>query len=298
MKEEILIRSFNRELCSCLKEYLVKEDTDYGYCDIRIPSKGPAFDFIKKEVEENNKLPLRQQSLIVSAWKYVRKYKKEEFDSSNMIFQIIPCKQAQTSGEEHGTKYDYSESCPICHSGRRLIGNFRISRKSVLKSANLFQTYGGELITDDSLKTSCNNYGIKGIEFCKTSVDGYYLTSSSKRVNISNSTEFGCSPFDKAEYSDEISFSFGNIDSNKKKEIYKCPNGDNLGLNILSEAFIEYDNALFDVDFIQSAQYVGVHRGFLYQMPLYFCSQKFRRMVETEKLKGIKFEVAHIVERD
>lgn len=296
MKEEILIRSFNRELCSCLNEYLVKKDADYGYCDIRIPSKGPAFDYIKKKEEENYKLPLQQQSLIVSDWKYVRKYKKKEIESSNIIFQIIPYKRAHTSGEEHGTEYDYSESCPICHSGRKLIGDFRISRKSVLKSVNLFQTYGGELIADESLKAACKHYGINGIEFCNTSIDGYYLISSSNKVNISNSTEFGCSPFNKEDFSDGVLVKLGGVDNHMKKEIYRCPNGDNLGLNILSEAYIEHDNTLFDFDFIQSVQYVGVHRGFLYQMPLYFCSQKFRRMVETEKLKGIKFEVAHVVD--
>lgn len=296
MKEELLIRSFDRELCSFLKEYRVKDGTQYGYCDIRIPSKGLAFDFLKKKVEENDKLPVSQRTRLIGAWKLLRKYDKEELSLADLL-QILPDKEISTCGEEHGTKYDYSNCCPICNSGRKLIGRYSISQKSIPKSVNIFQTYGGELLADDFLKDSCTRYGIKGINFIDTTAHGCYLISSSNSLKISKKTEFGCTPFDKSEFSDELSFRMGNHLYKMGKEVYKCPNGDNMGLNILSEAIVENDSIIHSVDFFQSVQNVGVHRNMVYQMPLYFCSQKFRRMVETEKLKGFKFEVAHIVEQ-
>lgn len=63
-----------------------------------------------------------------------------------------------------------------------------------------------------------------------------------------------------------------------------------------SEASVVNSSSIEKYDLFISRQLFGVSRGYLYYEPLYFCSQKFRRMVETEKLKGIKFEVAHIVD--
>jgi hypothetical protein len=74
---------------------------------------------------------------------------------------------------------------------------------------------------------------------------------------------------------------------------YQCSLGHTLGLNLLSEPCI---SALMDVnhfDFFKSKQKIGVKRGLLRPESLVFCAQSVRKMMEEEKLTGLKFEVAH-----
>ena len=79
-------------------------------------------------------------------------------------------------------------------------------------------------------------------------------------------------------------------------EIYKCPNGDNMGLRILSEVYIKTSPILDDLDFFASKQTVGGRGGVIRQHHLFFCSNRMMRLIKENNLKGFKFEVAHIVD--
>ena len=80
------------------------------------------------------------------------------------------------------------------------------------------------------------------------------------------------------------------------EKIHKCPNGDNLGLNILSEAYIKSSSILDGLDFFASRQTVGTREGVIRPRHLLFCSNRMMNLIKEYKLKGIQFEIAHIVE--
>jgi hypothetical protein len=84
------------------------------------------------------------------------------------------------------------------------------------------------------------------------------------------------------------------LSSSNEGEIYKCPKGHTIGLNLISEAYVLKNELIANNDFIKSKQKIGVKRGLLRPEPIYFCSQAFRLMVEEEKLSGFEFEVAQI----
>ncbi len=101
-----------------------------------------------------------------------------------------------------------------------------------------------------------------------------------QQIDLSNNTIAGIDPFDLSTYC--------------KQEIYKCPKGHTIGLNLLSEPHVVSTPLIKEYDFFASKQKIGVKRGLLRPEPLYLCSPSFRNMVLEEKLKGFGFEVAHI----
>ena len=78
------------------------------------------------------------------------------------------------------------------------------------------------------------------------------------------------------------------------KEIYICPKGDLIGLNLLSEPYVLNNRLIGEYDFFASKQKIGVKRGLLRPESIYFCSLAFRKMIEEEKLTGFEFERANL----
>ena len=89
--------------------------------------------------------------------------------------------------------------------------------------------------------------------------------------------------------------------SEYEREISGCPNGDHLGLNILSEAYVHNSASLSQYDFFISKETVGnkiteENQGSLIRPShLLFCSPKLYRVIKENNLKGFNFEVAHVV---
>ena len=97
--------------------------------------------------------------------------------------------------------------------------------------------------------------------------------------NVSDQTVFGITPF--------------NLSGNDGDEVYKCPTGHTLGLNIISEVVFTAEG-LTTSDCFVSRQQIGVKRGVLRPESLLLCSQRVRAMVRDESLTGVNFEVAHL----
>lgn len=87
---------------------------------------------------------------------------------------------------------------------------------------------------------------------------------------------------------------FAEVATSDDGEIYKCPKGDTIGLNLLSEPYVADNPLIKDFDFFASRQKLGVKRGLLRPEPIYFCSPAFRKMIEEEKLSGFEFEITNI----
>ncbi|HEV2472182.1 MAG TPA: hypothetical protein VGS41_05920 [Chthonomonadales bacterium] len=74
----------------------------------------------------------------------------------------------------------------------------------------------------------------------------------------------------------------------------RCPLGDLIGLNLLSEVSIS-GASRGDCDVISTRQYVGVRRGLLRPRHVILISPRFREFLEREAIKGVDIEVAHLV---
>jgi len=75
---------------------------------------------------------------------------------------------------------------------------------------------------------------------------------------------------------------------------YRCPVGHTLGLNLLSEVWL--DRATWDgSDFVQTEQCIGHRMGILSPSPLLLISSRVRQMLIDEHVKGPVIEVGHLV---
>jgi hypothetical protein len=79
----------------------------------------------------------------------------------------------------------------------------------------------------------------------------------------------------------------------------RCPNGDLLGLNLLSEVSVKLDDCDGE-DIVASKQFIGTRRGLLRPQRLIFISQRLWNIIEQERLKGervkgVRFEIAHLI---
>lgn len=74
----------------------------------------------------------------------------------------------------------------------------------------------------------------------------------------------------------------------------RCLRGDSIGLNLLSEVSISAASR-GNADIISSRQFIGARRGLLRPRHVILISPKFWRLIESEKVKGVNIEVAHLV---
>ena len=109
------------------------------------------------------------------------------------------------------------------------------------------------------------------------SSDWFQLILTNNEAEIAPQTKVGIAPFDEDE-----------------KGTYRCPNGDTLELNLLSELSIKASTALAS-DIMGSRQYLGDRRGLLRPEREILISQRLYRLLKDEKIKGFKVDVAHLV---
>ena len=249
--------------------------------------------------------------LLFSGWRHKRFYSKDEM-RNNRCFQIYPSRFFEPDGEECGTIYDESSACPICGSGARQLSPLKLKRKTIPRS-DLAMTIadGDEIIASERFVKMVREHELTGIDFDPVYGAGkngqplnFYQIRPLHYLDISSKTTFGVNPFNLSGTTPAWTETRWEKEGRKLKEhkeyhpekIYKCPNGDNMGLNILSEAYIKSNPMLDSLDFFASRQTVGIREGVIRPRHLFFCSNRMMRLIKEYKLKGIKFEVAHIVD--
>jgi hypothetical protein len=83
-------------------------------------------------------------------------------------------------------------------------------------------------------------------------------------------------------------------DDDSKGE-HRCPRGDTIGLNRLSEIWISRQQFMgSNSDIARTKQFIGVRRGVLRPEPLYVISPRLWRLLVENEIKGFRFEVAHL----
>lgn len=227
-----------------------------------------------------------------------RKYSNKELDAAALLHLEIK-NTFEPTGEECGTIYDETVACKICGANRRQIGPL-ILRKGTIPKKDIARTIGGELVVSEKFENAAKKRNLKGLVFApinfRKDVSGYFQLTAAARVRLSNNTVIGGDPFDLgADGSDAMEFVVsGGYKVKFDKEVYRCPNGDTVGLNLLSELYVLNNQLISEFDFLESEQKIGVKRGLLRPESVHFCSQAFKQMVEEEKLTGFKFEIANV----
>lgn len=245
---------------------------------------------IAKEDPRYEKVPIieaeikkRYGDAFFFGWEILRNYNKHEFDNADLLNMNIT-NTFEPTGEECGTVYDYSDVCSVCGVGRIQKSMLKLKQDSIPKK-DISRTIAGELVVSEKFASACSRYNLKGILFnpiifCSLPTDSFFQLSADISLKLSTKTVAGINPFD--------------LSINNGDEIYKCPFGHTIGLNIISEAHIHYNSSISNIDFFASDVYIGVERGLLYPQQLHLCSPALKSMVEKEKLTGFNFEVAHV----
>lgn len=216
-------------------------------------------------------------------WNIYHSYTKEEIEKAALLYVKIKT-VFEPAGEICNTVYDETVACEICGSNRKQVGTLKLKKSSIPKK-DISRTIAGEIVVSEKLKYSFQNCKLKGIMFesvvsGENALNVYQPKITSPEKLLSERTITGINPFD--------------LSDTEGGEIYKCPRGHLLGLNLLSEVYIE-NSTVSEYDFFSTKQKIGVKRGLLRPQPLYLCSQAFRQMVLKEKLSGFEFEVANVV---
>jgi|SRR5690606_30695142 len=253
-----------------------EEGQDLGdYQVIKISKDDPKYEkigFLRKEIEE------KYNDFFFLYWDIKRKYSKKELDVADLLHLIIKT-TFEPTGEECGTLFDETMACEICGANRKQAGPLILKQGKIPKK-DIARTIGGEVVVSEKFVNMVKQRNIKGLQLRPINVENYYQLTAIKEIELSSSTLVGLNPFD--------------LSTRNEDEIYKCPKGHTIGLNLLSEPYVLDSQAIGEYDFLASKQKVGVKRGMLRPEPIYLCSQAFRKMVEEEKLSGFKFEVGNI----
>lgn len=215
-------------------------------------------------------------------WEIKRKYSKKELETAKLLHMKIKT-AFEPAGEECGTVYDEATACKICGANRKQVTPLKLKKGSVPKK-DIARTIAGELVVSEKFVAAFKKRGLKGailepVLFEKGPSNYFQLVALSK-VELSQKTVVGINPF--------------NLSTGSEGEIYQCPLGHTIGLNLLSEPYVSKATSIIGLDLSKSNQKIGVKRGLIRPESLYLCSQAFRKMVEEEKLKGFNFQIAHI----
>lgn len=215
---------------------------------------------------------------------YHRRYTAKELRSAELLsFRIR--RHLETSGEEHDTDYDGAAACIYCGAGREQKSVLRLDLRRISQSADIVETLGGEVVISSRLAELIRRHGITGVRLNSVedsrrngiSAEWYQLMPVGRRVEINGRTRAGIDPFDP------------DVEGR-----FRCPRGHVLGLNLLSEVWLERDSWNGD-DVVVSRQMFGDVRGLLRPQPIWFMSQRFWRVLTDAGVARFAVEVSHLI---
>jgi len=260
---------------------------------VEISSDDPRYNqipIVAKQVKE------KYNQAFYFAWKFKRQYSNKELTEAK-LFHLRIKTVFEPTGEDCGTIYDETTACEICGAGRKQISPLTL-KKGTIPKKDISKTIGGEVIVSEKFVNAVKQRNLKGIEFYPVSfgksISDYYQLTSNIEIELSSKTIVGDNPFEISFGSAEEIHKICGYEITFEKEVYICPKGDLIGLNLLSEPYVLNNKIIREYDIFKSKQYIGVRRGLLHPEPIYFCSTAFMKMIEDEKINGFEFEIAHI----
>lgn len=267
---------------------------------VRVIRGDPLFDLIG---EVDNYFRMRGSSFYTS-WQSYRSYSSHELEVAE-VFHVWPKRVFEPAGEECGTIYDESGACnyvfspekvvniaghsirlsaATCGVGARQVTPLFLDGRRIPRRLDFARTIAGEWVVSEQVVSVFHENGLIGANLepvrlsnkaGKLSEDYYQLDATGQPVELDPQTRVGGGPFDKDNYG-------------------RCPYGILVGLSVLSEVAVR-GSSLGNTDVMFTRQMVGVRQGLSRPRPLLLLSPRAWRAVEAAKLKGLVFEVAHLV---
>jgi hypothetical protein len=221
-----------------------------------------------------------------TGWGVRRTYTKAEMEATELVRGIV-VRIFEPAGEECGTIYDESKACEQCGGGAVIASQLflrpsRLPKRDYLAIAT---TIAGEIVVSEKFVQVFRSGTFHGADFRplydrrSAPIPSWYeLAIRSVPVAIVAPTRGGNDPFDGDVYGE-----------------YRCPRGDTIGLNLISELWLsraEFERGKPDIAF--SRERFGARRGLLRPQPELLISPRLRRALMERGLKGLRFEVAHL----
>jgi hypothetical protein len=201
------------------------------------------------------------------------------------VFVVFGFPAFEPAGEQRGSVYDPASACPDCGSGARLVSALYIDWSRIPKGRDVVRTIAGEILVSRRLRDAFREKEFTGAEFvpigyCATSSavspDWFQLIMTSNATVIDTlRTRTGIGPFD-----------------DDPDDEYRCPRGDLIGLNRLSEVWIH--PPVPGTDIAATRQSLGIRRGLLRPQPLILVSARLREALLKWKVRRCVFEIAHL----
>lgn len=216
-------------------------------------------------------------------WDILRKYSKSELNMAS-CFHLKITSTFEPAGEECGTIYDETSACHKCGSGAKQVSDLFLDFKRIPKNKDISRTISGEIVVSRRVVELLNRNKIHDVEFNPIyyvknrdfkSEDWFQMKVISVGAEIVPPTRVGINPFDY-----DI------------KGECRCPLGDLIGLNLLSEIYAK-STSIGNLDIVCSRQFIGTRRGLLRPEKIMLISSKVYRLINNEKLRGLDIELAY-----
>jgi hypothetical protein len=249
---------------------------------VKIDSKDPRVNNIRAIEEQAN---IDEKNFFYSSYRVIRKYSKSEIDNAR-IFTLIQKSIFEPSSEDCGTEYDSGSECLKCGAGGRQVSKLYICKERIPKNKDIVQTIANEILVSQRFIEIYNKNCLTGARFQPvfanrnknaSLVQWHQMIIDSASAEIIAPTKAGISAF---------------VDD--KKGEYRCPDGHLLGLNRTTEVTLSRTTR-GDEDILYSKQYFGQRKGVLRPHREILVSPRLRSLIVKHRLKGVEFEVAHLL---
>jgi len=215
-----------------------------------------------------------------TAWIVSRHYTRRELDQADLL-HVWPKRVFEPAGEECGTTYDDAKACPECGAGAPQTSPLFLDGRRIPKNVDFARTIADEIVVSRRVVEVFRELTGVGFETVllsnrggMPSEDHLQLKVVGQPVDLDSATRAGEDPFDADSYG-------------------RCPRGDVVGLNLLSEVTVKGET-IPESDVTATRQMVGVRRGLLRPRPMLLLTPRAWRAIEEAKLKGLVVEVAHV----
>jgi hypothetical protein len=249
---------------------------DSAVLALDIAGDDPYFSSLRDEYANGN-------SDLLYSWYVKRRYSAREYDEA-LLFRVRLGAPFEPCGEDCNTEYDESTACPVCGAGAAHPGPLYLQQSKLPKRADIGHTIAREIVVSERFVAGFERNGLTGPRFQPvlsrrndSEIPGWCeLLGLPKVADIVAPTNTYNNPLATVPDLDQV-----------------CPLGDTIGLNVVSEVYVDVDldraPSLF-----ASKQYTGVRRGLLRPEPIYLAKREFFDFVNTENISGMSFEVANV----
>lgn len=277
---------------------------------ITLDTRDPRYE----RIGELQKRLRRQGKSFFTGWSLKYQYSASELKEAPLLHLNITTPFRPT-GEECGTKYNDAAGCPICGAGAPQITPLFVREQRLPKTRDFCQSWGREVIVSRRVKELFARYGITGARFEMVrpkkrsnaeSTDWFQFFPENSEAEIVPPTQTGDTLFGDGEDS------FAKTDTSwvdklppgirqgikeqfarMEEEIYNCPFGDSVGLQLLSEVTIKASTKP-NFDIVATRQFIGCRRGLFRQHRLLLITPRLYQLLVSEKIKGFKVHVVHL----